>query len=126
VIAIHTSALMAIVLDEAEADRCSEVLVREPKVLISAGTLVEALVVAQRRRVTNDLTTLIENLDMTEEPVSEAVAHRVAEAYGLWGKGFHPAGLNWGDCFAYVTAKDCGRRLLFVGDDFARTDLIPA
>lgn len=59
-------------------------------------------------------------------PVSEGVARRVAEAYALWGKGRHPARLNWGDCFSYVTARDHGCALLYVGDDFSRTDLVTA
>ena len=52
-----------------------------------------------------------------------AAARRVAGAYGRWGKGVHPAALNFGDCFAYETAKSHGCPLLFVGGDFAQTDI---
>ena len=47
----------------------------------------------------------------------------MGEAYARWGKGFHPAGLNFGDCFAYALARERGATLLFVGDDFSRTDV---
>jgi ribonuclease VapC len=50
----------------------------------------------------------------------------VAEAYARWGRGAHPAGLNFGDCFPYALARERGAPLLFVGEDFARTDLEPA
>ncbi|NGM49907.1 type II toxin-antitoxin system VapC family toxin [Caulobacter sp. 602-2] len=123
-IAVDTSALMAIALGEPEGRRCITALAEEPDLVISAGTLAETLIVAARRNVTPQVRQLLDDLGMTIAPVSEAVAERVAQAYQSWGKGFHPAGLNWGDCFAYVTASDCGGRLLFVGDDFARTDLI--
>jgi ribonuclease VapC len=55
--------------------------------------------------------------------VSSAAARRVAEAFERWGKGVHPAGLNFGDCFAYEVAREHACRLLFVGDDFSKTDL---
>ena len=53
-------------------------------------------------------------------PVS---ARRIAAAYERWGKGLHPAALNFGDCFAYEVANDHGCRLLYVGEDFGRIDL---
>ncbi|AHF84597.1 twitching motility protein PilT [Rhizobium leguminosarum bv. trifolii WSM1689] len=52
-----------------------------------------------------------------------ASARRIAEAHRAWGKGAHPASLNFGDCFAYEVAREHGCRLLFVGDDFVRTDI---
>lgn len=53
----------------------------------------------------------------------EIVARRIAQTYKRWGKGFNPAGLNFGDCFAYEVAKEHGCRLLFVGEDFSKTDV---
>jgi ribonuclease VapC len=50
----------------------------------------------------------------------------VADAYARWGKGRHPAGLNFGDCFAYVLARETNSALLYVGEDFAKTDVSPA
>ena len=55
-----------------------------------------------------------------------AKAVATADAYAKWGKGAHPAGLNFGDCFAYVSAKANNLPLLFIGDDFARTDVLSA
>lgn len=56
--------------------------------------------------------------------MTAATADQVADAYRQWGKGNHPASLNFGDCFAYALAKELGCPLLFVGNDFARTDVM--
>lgn len=65
---------------------------------------------------------------MTAEPnlAISADARLVGDAYTRWGKGVHHAGLNFGDCFAYVLATMTGSPLLFVGTDFSRTDVVPA
>jgi ribonuclease VapC len=69
---------------------------------------------------------LVEALGFTIAPLTASSARQVAAAYAKWGKGVHPAGLNLGDCFAYALAKEQDCPLLFVGDDFAMTDLAPA
>jgi len=92
-------------------------------VLISAGTLAEAIIVAGRRNVAMELSDLIDALGFDIVPVTAASAERIAQAYGRWGKGIHPAGLNFGDCFAYEVAKQHSCALLFVGQDFSKTDL---
>jgi ribonuclease VapC len=122
-IAIDTSALMAIVLGEAEADACINVLGIESEVLISAGTVAEALIVASRRNVGEQMVNLIDGLGFDVVPVTPASARRIAAAYERWGRGVHKAALNFGDCFAYHVAKDHSCRLLFVGKDFSGTDL---
>jgi ribonuclease VapC len=66
---------------------------------------------------------LIDGLGFTIVSVTSAAARRVAQAYERWGKGAHPAGLNFGDCFAYDVAMEYGCRLLYVGADFDRTDV---
>jgi ribonuclease VapC len=58
--------------------------------------------------------------------VTPAAARRISEAYSRWGKGVQKAGLNFGDCFAYEVAKEHDCPLLYIGDDFARTDLASA
>ncbi len=98
----------------------------ETDLALSAGTMAEALVVADRRSVGGEMSRLIEGLGFDIVPVTAMSASRVAEAYARWGKGVHPAGLNFGDCFAYVLAKTYACPLLFVGDDFSRTDVIMA
>ena len=59
----------------------------------------------------------------TDYPSHSSAARRIAEAYRQWGRGLHPAALNFGDCFAYEVAKEHACRLLFVGADFAKTDI---
>ena len=122
-IAVDTSALMAILLSEPEAGPCAALLAAEPQVLISAGTVAEALIVARRRNLGNEMAALIENLAFKIVSVTPAAAQRIAAAYDQWGKGVHPAGLNFGDCFAYEVAKEHACRLLYVGNDFAQTDI---
>jgi ribonuclease VapC len=123
VIAVDTSALMAIALDEPRAEACMAALQTEDEVVISAGTLAEALIVAGRRNVSARLSEFIRGFGLSVVVVSQAAAERVAQAYSQWGKGVHPAGLNMGDCFAYEVAKRFSCPLLYVGEDFAKTDV---
>ncbi|SRR6266702_2959634 len=122
-IAVDTSALMAIVLDEPQADICITALETADEILISAGTVAESLIVAARRGVGDEMTSLIDDLGLNVIPVTRASAQRIAQVYSRWGKGLHPAGLNLGDCFAYEVAKEHDCALLYVGDDFAKTDI---
>ncbi len=122
-IVVDTSALIAIAFDEAKAEACSAALEAETEVLISAGTLAESLIVARRQQQTEEVERLIVDLGIEIVNVTPASARRVAQAYAQWGKGMHPAGLNFGDCFAYALAKERSCPLLFVGDDFAKTNV---
>jgi ribonuclease VapC len=122
-IALDTSALMAVLLGEPEAEACIAAMEREEALLMSAGTLAEALVVGDRRNLLPEIQRLIEGLGVTIIPVTAASALRVAQAYASWGKGVHPAGLNFGDCFAYEVARENDCPLLFVGNDFSQTDV---
>jgi ribonuclease VapC len=123
VIAVDTSALMAIVLGEPEGAACIEVLEAETEVLISAGTLAEAMIVAGCRNVAQEMATLIDGLGFTVVTLTAASARRVAQAYERWGRGVHPATLNFGDCFAYEVANEHSCPLLFLGVDFSKTDV---
>jgi len=125
-IAVDTSALMAILLDEAEADACVAAVQEADTLLISAGTIAEALIVAGRCNLGEEMAELIDGLDFEVVSLTSASARRIATAYGRWGKGIHPAALNFGDCFAYEVAAERKCRLLYVGDDFSRTDIRPA
>ena len=125
-IVVDTSALMAVSLDEPAAETCSEVLARADVIVISAGTLAESLIVAGRRGVGSAMERLVRGLGCQVAPVTEHDAFEVAEAYARWGKGVHPAGLNYGDCFAYALARRRDCPLLFVGDDFTKTDIVRA
>ena len=122
-IAVDTSALMAILLDEPEAATCAEAFATNDRIVISAVTVTEALTVAGRRGLDAEMSALLDGLDLEIASVLPATAGQVAHAYARWGKGVHPAGLNFGDCFAYEVAKTWGCPLLYVGADFARTDV---
>ena len=122
-IAVDTSALMAILLDEEGAEVCVATLRTNEQIVISAGTVAEALVVAERRGLGSEMAALIDGLGLEVENVTLAAARRVAESYARWGKGVNPAGLNLGDCFSYEVAKSRDCPLLYVGADFARTDI---
>jgi ribonuclease VapC len=123
VIAVDTSALVAIVLKEPQADACLAALEADDEVLMSAATLAEVFIVSARRNVGAEMARLIDGLAPNVVPVTSAVASRIAEAYSRWGRGVHPAALNFGDCFAYDVAKAHACRLLYVGHDFAKTDI---
>ena len=93
------------------------------QLLISAGTVAEALIVAARRNIGEEVGALISGLDFEIVSVTAASARRIADAYGRWGKGIHRASLNYGDCFAYDVATEHDCPLLYVGEDFAQTDI---
>jgi ribonuclease VapC len=122
-IAVDTSALMAIVLQEPEAYAYIAAIEREDGLLISAGTVAEALIVSARRNVGAEVARLIDGLGFEIVSVTPASARRIAQAYERWGKGIKPAARNFGDCFAYEVAKEHRRRLLYVGNDFSHTDV---
>ena len=125
-IVIDTSALMALLLSEPTADEIAGILAGEDKLVISAGTLAEALIVAARRGIAEEMDMLLNGIGIEVDSVTAASAVGIAQAYDKWGRGVHPAGLNFGDCFAYQSAKTRGASLLFVGEDFSRTDVVPA
>jgi ribonuclease VapC len=123
VIAVDTSALMAILLNEPLGDDCEAALNADSHLLISAGTLTEALIVANGRNVRDEMEALIEKAGIEVVPVTNASAQRAADAHAKWGSGARTAGLNFGDCFAYDVAKANDCPLLYVGRDFAKTDV---
>jgi len=111
-IAVDTSALAAIALKEPQAQACMEVMIQA-----------ELLIIAARRKFGHDVKKLISDLNFKVIPVTETSAYRAAAAYQKWGKGVHPAQLNYGDCFAYELATSQQCPLLYVGQDFSQTDV---
>ncbi|MEJ0097776.1 MAG: type II toxin-antitoxin system VapC family toxin [Bauldia sp.] len=94
--------------------------------LSAAGYLEIAIVVDSRRNpsASRRLDDYLESAAITIEPVTERQARLAREAYRDYGKGSgHPAGLNFGDCFAYALARDKAEPLLYKGADFAHTDI---
>jgi ribonuclease VapC len=126
VIVVDTSALITIVFEESLAEECRKALEETADVRISAGTLSVTLIVATGRNIVDEMILLVDGLQLSVEPVDAASAKGVARAFADWGKGIHPAGLNFGDCFAYALARELDCPLLFVGKDFAKTDVKPA
>ncbi len=122
-IAVDTSALMAILLDEPETVACTEALATDDQLVVSAVTVAEALVAAERRDLGGEMAGLIDGLALEIESVSMTAAKRVSEYYARWGRGANPAALNFGDCFAYEVAKTRNCPLLYVSADFAKTDI---
>ena len=123
-IAVDSSALMAIALVEPDAARCAQALGADAHVLISAATVAEALIVAAGRNIGAEMRRLLAETSLEVVPVTEAAARRVAAAYAKWGRGHHRARLNYGDCFSYEVANTHNCPLLFIGNDFSQTDLV--
>jgi ribonuclease VapC len=123
---VDTSALMAIVLGEPTAEACIAAMTARSELAMSAGSLAEAFVVAERRGCRRAMERLIHGLGLEIVAVTPSDAVHVADAYRQWGKGAHIAGLNFGDCFAYALAKARNAALLYVGDDFSKTDIVSA
>ncbi len=121
-IAVDSSALVAILLAEADGPACRGVLQTNPA-LISAATLTEVLIVAAGFGVDRQMSDLIDAFDIDVVALTPQMARNAAVAYAQWGKGNHPARLNFGDCFSYALAQDRNCPLLFVGNDFSQTDV---
>ena len=122
-IVVDSSALVEIIIDAPKAAACMEALEAADEVLISAGTMLECLIVAFGRKAEEPLHALLERFGLRVELVTEQRARSAADAYRRYGKRWHAADLNFGDCFAYALAKEHDCPLLFVGDDFALTDV---
>jgi ribonuclease VapC len=126
VIVVDTSALIALVQGEEEAERCRIALVDASGVRMSAGSLVEASIVLESRFGPAAVAELDDVLRSFAVEVCAVDIDHVAlarQAFRLYGKGRHPAALNFGDCFSYALARLSAAPLLFVGNDFSRTDI---
>jgi ribonuclease VapC len=124
---VDTSALLAILRDEPEAEVCARAIESSAVCRLSAGNFVEAAVIIDASRdpiASRRFDDLLKEAHIAVEPVTEAQARIAREAYRDFGIGSgHPARLNFGDCFAYALAKATGEPLLFKGNDFAQTDI---
>jgi ribonuclease VapC len=124
---IDTSALVAILRDEPEAEICARAIESAAERRVSAVNFVEAAVVIDGSRdpiASRRFDDLLREARVLIEPVTEIQARLARDAYRDFGRGSgHPARLNFGDCFAYALAKVTGEPLLFKGDDFTQTDM---
>jgi ribonuclease VapC len=127
---IDTSALIAILRDEADAPDIALAIERAEIRKISAANYLETAVVIDASRdpiASRRFDELVDTAELRVEPVTHDQARIAREAYRDFGKcSGHKASLNFGDCFAYALAKSTGEALLFEGSDFSHTDLEPA
>jgi ribonuclease VapC len=125
---IDTSAIVAILRDEADAPSYARAIADATDRRVSAVNFVESAVVIDASRdpiATRRFDEFIKEAAISIEPVTEIQAKIAREAYRDFGKGSgHPAKLNFGDCFAYALAKTSGEPLLFKGGDLGRTDIV--
>ena len=123
---VDTSAQVAILSRESDAMEYLQALARIPRWGIAAANRTELLIVAGVRLGGDGAAyarELLGRYQIQTLAVDEALADASAEAFRRYGKGRHPAGLNFGDCFAYALARQCDVPLLFKGGDFALTDV---
>ena len=123
-----TSALMAVLMDEPEGPSLHNAMVRDGTVLVSTGTAVELMIVALGKddAVYQSAVQLLGKFFIRLTPLDETQMRAAVKAYQRFGKGRHPASLNFGDTFAYALATTRRLPLLFKGDDFVQTDIVPA
>ena len=126
---IDTSALIAVLFREPEAPHYVRLMHDAERCRISAGSYMELSIVIERQagpEADRQCEMFFRRSGIVIEPFTVEQAHIARQAFHDFGKGRHPAGLNFGDCFAYALAKATGEPLLFKGDDFTHTDLAAA
>ena len=122
---IDTSAIVAILFAEPEANTLQSAIARDPVRKISAVTFLELNMVVEARKgiaAVAELDALMADLHIAIIPFDGAQARRALLAWRHYGKGRHPAGLNLGDVCTFAAASDQEEPILFKGDDFSRTD----
>jgi ribonuclease VapC len=123
---LDTSALIAILQSEPESPAFRTAIEADPVRLVSAATFLEAAIVVETRfgeAGGRELDLLLHKAGCEVVPVDAAQARIARAAFRRYGKGHHPAGLNFGDCFSYALSMSSGEPLLYKGDVFGRTDL---
>jgi ribonuclease VapC len=124
---IDTSALVAILLDEPDARRYAAAIDAARTRLISAASVLETAIVLERRsgaQSAANLDRVIQRAGIQVAAVTPSQVEIAREGFRRFGKGRHPASLNFGDCFSYALARSEGEPLLFKGDDFSKTDVV--
>lgn len=126
---VDSSAVLAILFDEKDAETFARILTEADSCRMSAANFVEVAIVVEaqtKNSGSRQFDAFFRRAEIVIEPVTEEQAHIARQAYTDFGKGRHPAGLNFGDCFAYALAKASGEPLLFKGQDFKKTDIASA
>jgi ribonuclease VapC len=123
---VDTSAFVAILLNEPTAGRIAQAIEASTTRLLSAANFLETAMVIESRKGDaggREMDLLLYRTTIQIVPVDQDQAEIARQAWRRYGKGRHPACLNYGDCFAYALARQRQLPLLFCGDDFARTDV---
>jgi ribonuclease VapC len=126
---IDASAIVAILLAEEDAESVANMISQQRRRFTTSISLTETSIRLLRlrrgteRQVIGEIDNLLSTLGVEIRDVDSAAWRVAARAYARFGKGRHPAGLNFGDCLAYAAAKQAGARLVYKGDDFALTDV---
>jgi ribonuclease VapC len=126
---IDTSAIIAVLYREAEFEQFVELINDADSCFISAVSYFEASMVLIGRGTPEagiELDAFLERVEMDFVPFDHDQAKRARDAFVRFGRGRHPAGLNFGDCASYALAQVRGVPLLYKGEDFAKTDVISA
>ena len=123
---IDSSTILAILFEEPDSERFEDAIADAWPRRMSAVTLLEAAMVVEGRGgagAGDALDALLKRAKIKLEPVTQEHVDVARQAWRRFGKGNHPAALNFGDCFAYALAEVTGEPLLFKGEDFALTDI---
>ena len=123
---VDSSALLAILFSEPDARRHAAAIMSASPCRISVANVLETSIVVEGRggdSAAHELDTLLEKAEVELVPVTVEHLEAARRAWRRFGRGNHPAALNFGDCFAYALAKATGEALLFKGKDFAQTDI---
>jgi ribonuclease VapC len=126
---VDTSAFFAILVGEDERDQFEDLILRSPTAVISVVSIVETVIALTRKQLNieaSEIDGVLSTLGIAVRPVDVNQGLLARRAFLQYGRGRHPARVNFGDCFPYALAKARGDTLLFKGEDFAKTDLIPA
>ena len=126
---VDSSALLAILFREPDAARFEQAIATTPMCRMSVANALEASIVVESRggvAAGDELDAFLQDAGIGFAPVTAEQLIAARRAWRRFGKGNHPAGLNFGDCFTYGLAETTGEPLLFKGDDFARTDIVSA
>ena len=126
---LDSSVIIAVLFAESGYLDLVDRILEADHVRIGAPTLVESSMVLAGRRAkpaAGEIVGLVSELAITIAPFGEADWRAATDAFWRFGRGRHAAALNFGDCLAYASASVAGDTLLFVGEDFARTDIVPA
>ena len=123
---LDTSALLAVLFNEPDAERFRLAIEQDETRLVSAATLLETAIVVEARTGDaggRELELLVHKATLEIVPVDSDHLAEARRAWRRYGKGRHAANLNFGDLFAYALSRTAGEPLLFKGDDFAKTDV---